>query len=50
MSIIAATPKQKQQAAMKWLAYATGTDTVFWSQNTGYMPVRPAALKDLGEA
>ena len=30
---------------MKWLAYATGTDTVFWSQNTGYMPVRQAALQ-----
>jgi sn-glycerol 3-phosphate transport system substrate-binding protein len=45
LSIIAATPKEKQQAAMKWLAYATGTDTVFWSQNTGYMPVRQAALQ-----
>ena len=30
---------------MKWIAYATGTDTVFWSQNTGYMPVRQAALQ-----
>ena len=29
---------------MKFLAFATGTDTVFWSQNTGYMPVRNAAL------
>jgi len=46
MSITAATTdKTKQQAAMKWLAYATGTDTVFWSQNTGYMPVRQAALQ-----
>jgi sn-glycerol 3-phosphate transport system substrate-binding protein len=45
LSIIAATPREKQQAAMKWLAYATGTDTVFWSQNTGYMPVRQAALQ-----
>ena len=45
LSIIAATPKEKQQAAMKFLAYATGTDTVFWSQNTGYMPVRTAALQ-----
>jgi sn-glycerol 3-phosphate transport system substrate-binding protein len=34
----------KQQAAMKFIAYATGADTVFWSQNTGYMPVRQAAL------
>ena len=46
MAITAATTdKAKQQAAMKWVAYATGTDTVFWSQNTGYMPVRQAALQ-----
>jgi sn-glycerol 3-phosphate transport system substrate-binding protein len=45
MAITAASPKEKQQAAMKFLAYATGTDTVFWSQNTGYMPVRNAALQ-----
>ena len=45
MAITAATPKEKQQAAMKFLAFATGTDTVFWSQNTGYMPVRNAALQ-----
>ncbi len=45
LAVTAATAdKAKQQAAMKWLAYATGTDTVFWSQNTGYMPVRQAAL------
>ena len=37
--------KEKQQAAMKFIAFATGTDTVFWSQNTGYMPVRKAALQ-----
>jgi sn-glycerol 3-phosphate transport system substrate-binding protein len=30
---------------MKWIAHATGTDAVFWSQNTGYMPVRQAALQ-----
>ena len=45
LAITAATPKEKQQAAMKFLAFATGTDTVFWSQNTGYMPVRNAALQ-----
>jgi sn-glycerol 3-phosphate transport system substrate-binding protein len=44
MSIVAASPREKQQAAMKWLAYATGTQTTFWSQNTGYMPVRNAAV------
>jgi sn-glycerol 3-phosphate transport system substrate-binding protein len=45
MSIINTAPKEKQQAAMKFLAFATGTDTIFWSQNTGYMPVRNAALQ-----
>jgi len=45
LAITAASPKEKQQAAMKFVAYATGTDTVFWSQNTGYMPVRQAALQ-----
>jgi sn-glycerol 3-phosphate transport system substrate-binding protein len=45
LAITSATSDQgKQQAAMKFIAYATGTDTVFWSQNTGYMPVRQAAL------
>lgn len=45
LAITAATPKEKQQAAMKFIGYATGTDTVYWSQNTGYMPVRTAALQ-----
>ncbi len=44
LAIVASTPAEKQQAAMKWIGHATGTDTVFWSQNTGYMPVRNAAL------
>jgi sn-glycerol 3-phosphate transport system substrate-binding protein len=45
LAITASTPKEKQQAAMKFIGFATGTDTVFWSQNTGYMPVRNAALQ-----
>ncbi len=45
MAIVASTPTEKQQAAMKFMAFTTGTDTVFWSQNTGYMPVRNAALQ-----
>lgn len=43
MSILKGTPKEKQQAAMKFIAYATGEATIFWSQNTGYMPVRKSA-------
>ncbi len=45
LAMTSATAKEKQQAAMKFIAFATGTDTVFWSQNTGYMPVRNAALQ-----
>jgi sn-glycerol 3-phosphate transport system substrate-binding protein len=45
LAIVAASPKERQQAAMKFVGFATGTDTVFWSQNTGYMPVRNAALQ-----
>lgn len=45
MAIVAQTPKEKQQAAMKFIAFATGADTVFWSQNTGYMPVRNATIQ-----
>ena len=45
LAIVSSSPKEKQQAAMKWLAYATGTQTAFWSQNTGYMPVRTAAIQ-----
>jgi sn-glycerol 3-phosphate transport system substrate-binding protein len=29
---------------MQWIAYATGQATTFFSQNTGYMPVRKSAL------
>lgn len=45
LSIVSGTPKEKQDAAMKFIGHATGTDTVWWSQNTGYMPVRSAALE-----
>lgn len=45
MAITSATPKEKQHAAMKFIAFATGTDTIYWSQNTGYMPVRNAAIQ-----
>lgn len=45
MGIMANASPEKQQAAMKWLAFATGEEyTVTWSQSTGYMPVRVAAI------
>jgi sn-glycerol 3-phosphate transport system substrate-binding protein len=32
---------------MKYLAFATSLEnTIFWAQNTGYMPVRKSALED----
>ena len=41
LTILATTPMEKARAAMKYIDYATGNDGgVFWSQNTGYVPVR----------
>jgi len=46
LSILAATPTEKQAGAMEYIAFASGTEsTVFWAQNTGYMPVRKSALE-----
>ena len=41
-----ARPPEKQEAAFKFIAFATSTGvTTFWSQNTGYMPVRKSAVE-----
>ena len=41
LAIPTTTPKEKAQAAMKYIAYATGNEGgAFWAQNSGYMPVR----------
>lgn len=41
LAILATTPMEKARAAIKYIDYATGNDGgAFWSQNTGYMPVR----------
>ncbi|MCL4505210.1 MAG: ABC transporter substrate-binding protein [Chloroflexi bacterium] len=41
LSILTGTSTEKAQAAAKFIAYATGKEGgAFWSQNTGYMPVR----------
>ena len=46
LSILAKTAADKQLAAMKYVAFATSPEsTAFWSQNTGYMPVRKSALE-----
>ncbi|MFN0070418.1 MAG: extracellular solute-binding protein, partial [Chloroflexota bacterium] len=44
MSILSSTPVERQQAAMKFINYATGPATATWSQSTGYMPVRKSAI------
>lgn len=41
LSILTGTATDKAAAAMKYINYATGAEGgAFWSQNTGYMPVR----------
>lgn len=44
-AVLSGLPAEKQQAAMKWIAFATNPEnTTFWSKNTGYMPVRKSAV------
>jgi sn-glycerol 3-phosphate transport system substrate-binding protein len=44
LAVLALSPKEKQEAAFKYIAFATSPEiTTFWSQNTGYMPVRKSA-------
>ncbi|MBA2278338.1 MAG: ABC transporter substrate-binding protein [Chloroflexia bacterium] len=45
MAILATAPPEQQEAAFKYIAFATSPEiTTFWSQNTGYMPVRKSAI------
>jgi sn-glycerol 3-phosphate transport system substrate-binding protein len=47
LSILTSCPEEERSAAMKYLAFATSLEnTIFWAQNTGYMPVRKSALED----
>lgn len=46
LSIIANSAPEKQEAAFKFIEYATSVEgTTWWSQNTGYMPVRKSAAE-----
>ncbi len=46
LSILSSTPEEKRGAAMAYIAFASSPEqTVFWAQNTGYMPVRKSALE-----
>jgi sn-glycerol 3-phosphate transport system substrate-binding protein len=44
MAILNNSPAEVQQAAFKFIEYCTSTEvTTYWSQTTGYMPVRISA-------
>jgi sn-glycerol 3-phosphate transport system substrate-binding protein len=46
LAIMAGSPPEKQEAAFQFIEYVTSTEgTTFWSQNTGYMPVRKSAVE-----
>lgn len=45
MAVMAGSPPEKQEAGFKFIEYVTSPEgTTFWSQNTGYMPVRKSAI------
>jgi len=46
LAIMANAPAERQEAAFKFIEYVTSIEgTTFWSQNTGYMPVRRSAAE-----
>ncbi len=46
LAIMAGSPPEKQEAAFRYIAFATSPEiTTFWSQATGYMPVRLSAAE-----
>lgn len=46
LAILADVAPEKQEAAFKFVDYVTSTEgTTWWSQNTGYMPVRKSAVE-----
>jgi sn-glycerol 3-phosphate transport system substrate-binding protein len=45
LALLAGSPPEKQEAAFQFIKYVTSTEgTIWWSQNTGYMPVRKSAV------
>ena len=43
---MAGSTPEKQEAAFQYIKFATSPETTtFWSQNTGYMPVRKSAVE-----
>lgn len=46
LAVLATAPPEKQEAAFKFIEFVTSPEgTTFWSQNTGYMPVRKSAVE-----
>lgn len=46
MAILANAPAERQEAAFKFLSWASSPEiTAWWSQSTGYMPVRKSAAE-----
>lgn len=46
LSILTSCPEEKRTAAMRYIGFASNPEnTAFWSQNTGYMPVRKSAVE-----
>lgn len=46
LGILAQAPKDRQEAAFKFMTFATSTEqAALWSQQTGYMPVRKSAIE-----
>lgn len=45
LAVLNTSPAEKQEASFKFIEYATSPEiTAWWSQNTGYMPVRKSAI------
>jgi sn-glycerol 3-phosphate transport system substrate-binding protein len=46
LAILTSAPEEKRPAAMDYIAFASNPENqVFWSKNTGYMPVRKSSLE-----
>ncbi|MGH2615978.1 MAG: ABC transporter substrate-binding protein [Thermomicrobiales bacterium] len=46
LALMAGSPPEKQEAGFQFIEFATSPETTtFWSQNTGYMPVRKSAVE-----
>jgi sn-glycerol 3-phosphate transport system substrate-binding protein len=46
LAILSGTPEEKRAGAMQYIGFVSNAENqVFWSQNTGYMPVSKSALE-----